>query len=97
MQRIVLCHSVLVFADHDIVPTDGAAMKRFRADPAMANSLSAPVKIYLALCIDGMNPFGSGTFSVTPMLLMFLNLPAHMSGMAQSFKLLQASAIAVVG
>ena len=96
-QCIVLCHCKLVFANHDIVPTDCAAMKRLQADPAVADFLSTPVKTYLALCIDGMNPFGSGTSSVTPMLLMFLNLPAHVSGMAQSFKLLQASAIAVVG
>ncbi|DBA88541.1 TPA: hypothetical protein ACH3X2_005012 [Trebouxia sp. C0005] len=58
-------------------------MKCFQADPAVADFLSTPVKTYLALCIDGMNPFGSGTSSVTPMLLMFLNLPAHMRGKAE--------------
>ena len=44
----------------------GLAAERIQADPAMAAFLSALVKIYLALCIFGMNRFGSGTCSITP-------------------------------
>ena len=54
-------------------------MKRFRADPDISTFVQQKHNIYFALSIDGMNPFNSGTYSVTPILLMFLNLPPHVS------------------
>ena len=54
-------------------------MKRFRADPANATFVQQKHNIYFALSIDRMNLFNSGTYSVTPILLMFLNLPPHVS------------------
>ena len=52
-------------------------MKRFKRDPANAVFLANKQNIYFAISIDGMNPYNSGTYSVTPILLMFL--PAHVS------------------
>ena len=35
--------------------------------------------LLVALCLDGMKPHDSGTYSMTPMLLMPLGLPPHVS------------------
>ncbi|KAL0029727.1 hypothetical protein WJX79_005341 [Trebouxia sp. C0005] len=57
--------------------TDGSRFHEMLQDPALASFFEEPCNLLFAICIDGMNPYNSGTFSLTPMLLQHLGLPAH--------------------
>lgn len=64
-----------------LLTVDGKAMQRFEADPdpAVQAFIAEPRNVYLSMCIDGFNPHDSGTTSISPILLMLMTLPAHVS------------------
>jgi hypothetical protein len=50
-------------------------LKKWKAeDPAFFDD---PRNLLLGICIDAFNPFDSGTYSITPIVLFILNLPAQ--------------------
>ena len=62
-----------------LTAADGSRFQEMLQDPSLASFFQEPRNLLFAICIDGMNPYNSGTYSLTPMLLQHLGLPAHVS------------------
>ena len=62
-----------------LAAADGGRFQEMLQDPSLASFFQERRNVLFAICIDGMNPYNSGTYSLTPMLLQHLGLPAHVS------------------
>ena len=77
------CHFT-VTSSMSLSAADGSRFQEMLQDPSLASFFQEPCNLLFAICIDGRNPYNSGTYSLTPMLLQpmllqHLGLPAHVS------------------
>ena len=66
-------------SDERLLLAGATRFQQMLQDPVLRSFFEEARNMLFAMCLDGMNPFNSGTYSLMPMLLMHLGLPAHVS------------------